>query len=174
MTPNLVNAVFNTPCSTWSLHILKPVFDELRWPTKYAPLPFHLASRHPAISHLLFKYCFQTGASPRPLKRGGLEDSSSNYKNLPLHQMFMAEVREASAEVLTQALCQPSEFFTIRPIVPPCQSSRRRSPAACPCTPSGPRASSRRRGRRRSRRPHCPRSPCRCRAGLRRPRSPRA
>ena len=48
-----------------------------------------------------FKCCFQTGASPRPLKRGGLEDSSSNYTNHPFQQMSAAEVREAQAEVVT-------------------------------------------------------------------------
>ena len=42
-----------------------------------------------------FKCCFQTGTSSQTLKRGGLEDSSSNYKSLPSCQILVAEVREA-------------------------------------------------------------------------------
>ena len=81
--------------------------DKMRSTT--VPLGFALSGRFT----LAFKCCFQTGTSSQTLKRGGLEDSSSNYKNIPFRQMSVAEVREASAEVVTEALYQPSEFITV-------------------------------------------------------------
>ena len=56
-----------------------------------ASLSFALSGRF----ILTFKCCFQTGTSSQTLKRGGLEDSSSNYKILPSCKILVAEVREA-------------------------------------------------------------------------------
>ena len=56
-----------------------------------ASLSFALSGRFT----LAFKRCFQTGTSSQTLKRGGLEDSSSNYTNHPFQQMSAAEVHKA-------------------------------------------------------------------------------
>ena len=80
---------------------------------KNASLPLRACFALSGRFTLAFKCCFQTGTSSLTLKRGGLEDSSSNYKNIPFRQMSVAEVREASAEVVTEALYQPSEFITV-------------------------------------------------------------
>ena len=56
--------------------------QKLRCPTKCAPLTFRLASRHSAIPHSPSTAVFKLGRRPRPPERGGLEDSSSNYKHI--------------------------------------------------------------------------------------------
>ena len=68
-----------------SLHIFHP-FSCSRTPMagKNASLPLRGCFALLGPFHFAFNCCLQAGASPRPLEGGGLEDSSSNYKNIHL------------------------------------------------------------------------------------------
>ena len=64
-----------------------------------ASLSFALSGRFT----LAFKCCFQTGTSSQTLKRGGLEDSSSNYKHSIERQLKDGRVARSLVETVVEA-----------------------------------------------------------------------
>ena len=63
------------------------------------PLSFALSGRFT----LAFKCCFQTGTSSQTLKRGGLEEASSNYNHSIERQLKDGRVARSLAETVVEA-----------------------------------------------------------------------
>ena len=74
-------------------------------PLSFAPL---------GLFSFAFNCCLQAGALPQTPEKRRFGGFFLQLQEHPIHQMFVAETHEAKAEVVTKALCQPSEFITTK------------------------------------------------------------